>query len=66
MTTDQRRRLLGGICEGLSSESAAEDAGVTLAELVALYDSDAAFRTALDNSSTARDAFRHWMERLQE
>jgi hypothetical protein len=66
MTTDQRRRLLGGICEGLSTESAAEDVGLTLAEVLACYDSDPAFRTALDNSSTARDAFQRHMERLQE
>ena len=66
MTSDQRRRLLGGICEGLSTVSAADDAGVTATEVFTLYDSDPAFRTALDNASTARDAFARWMERLQE
>jgi len=66
MTTNQRRRLLGAICEGISTESAAADAGVTLDEVVACYDADPAFRTALDNASTARDAFRMHMERLQE
>jgi hypothetical protein len=66
MKTDQRRRLLGAICEGLSTESAAADADVTLAEVVACYDADPAFRTALDNASTARDAFQRHMETLQE
>ena len=66
MTTDQRRRLLGAICEGLSTESACEDAGLSLAEVMAVYDSDPALRTALDLASTARDSFRGHMESLQE
>jgi len=66
MTTDQRRRLLGAICEGLSTESAAADVDLSLDEVMTCYDSDAAFRTALDNASTARDAFQRHMERLQE
>jgi hypothetical protein len=66
MTTDQRRRLLGGICEGLSTEAAAEDVDLTLAEVMAVYDQDPAFRTALDNASTTRDAWQRHMERLQE
>lgn len=66
MTTNQRRRLLGAVCEGLSTESAAADAGITTAEVMACYDADPGFRTALDNAATARDAFQHWMERLQE
>lgn len=66
MTTDQRRRLLGAICEGLSTESAAADVDCPLAEVMACFDSDPAFRTALENASTARDAFRAHMERLQE
>jgi hypothetical protein len=66
MTTSQRRRLLGAICEGLSTESAAEDAGLTLDEVMACYDSEPAFRDALNLASTARDSFREHMERLQE
>jgi hypothetical protein len=66
MTTDQRRRLLGGVCEGLSTESAAEDVDATIAEVMACYDADSAFRTALDNASTVRDEWRRHMERLQE
>ena len=66
MTTDQRRRLLGAICEGLSTESAAVDAGLSLDAVLAVYDADPAFRTALDLACTTGEHFRRHMERLQE
>jgi hypothetical protein len=72
MTTSQRRRLLGAICEGLSTESAADYAGVTLSELEAEYDRTSSFRDSRNLAAIVRDAeqvrdtFLECMERLQE
>ncbi len=64
MTTAQRRLFLGALCEGLSSESALEEAGITPADLMDASDSDPSFRVAYQFAESARDEYVRFSERL--
>lgn len=66
MTTAQRQRLLGSICEGTSTETAAESLGLTLSEVQEASDADPTFRISLHFAQAVRDCYLAQMEAEQE
>lgn len=64
MTTLQRRLFFGGLCEGLSSESAADAAGVTVADVLEQQDTDVSFRVAYQFAEFMRDEYVRFSSRL--
>lgn len=66
MTSTQRRLFLGALCDGLSTDSALEEAGLLTSDLLKQMDSDPAFRIAYQFAEAARDRYVEFMEALQE
>ena len=64
MTTAQRRLFLGALCEGLSTESALDEAGITPHDLMEASDSDPGFRIAYQFAESSRDQYLRFSERL--
>lgn len=65
MDTSQRQRLLGSICEGAGTETAATALGLSLSEVQAAADQDPSFRIALHLAQAVRDRYHREMEAAQ-
>lgn len=63
MTTEQRERLLGQLCEGVSTDAACEALGLSWLDVSMKMDSDPAFRLAYYLAQSVRDTF---VEKLGE
>lgn len=57
MTTEQRERFLGQLCEGVSTDAAMEALGIRWLDVSMRLDSDPAFRTAYYLAQQVRDVF---------
>lgn len=64
MTTEQRERLLGQLCEGVSTDAACEALGLTWLDVSMRLDSDPSFRLSYYLAQSVRDTFTEKLEEL--